>query len=180
MKNEKWIVFTFISQITQNSLDIALLNVVSLQSHLVLNKWVYSQIISLVNGYIGKKKFYIHDRIKENLYICTLLVHYLIWVRYNESSHWFSRISQIFYACVIVPLRFARIVIRPKVLFIRGNQKVTLSCIVLSVKIRGICGRRNIILLTSNSRYSLFIFHYSLRLWRFSNSEGSPSPTERA
>ena len=155
----------------------AVLNVVSLQSHLVLNKWVYSQIISLVNGYISKKKFYIHDRIKENLYICTLLVHYLIWVRYNESSHWFSRISQIFYACVIVPLRFARIVIRPKVLFIRGNQKVTLSCIILSVKIRG---RRNIILLTSNSRYSLFIFHYSLRLWRFSNSEGSPSPTERA
>ena len=49
----------------------AVLNVVSLQSHLVLNKWVYSQIISLVNGYISKKKFYIHDRIKENLYICT-------------------------------------------------------------------------------------------------------------
>ena len=162
MKNEKWIVFTFISQITQNSLDIALLNVVSLQPHLVLNKWVYSQIISLVNGYIGKKKFYIRDRIKENLYICTLLVHYLIWVRYNESSHWFSRILQILYVYVIVPLRFARIVIRPKVLFIRENQKVTLSCIILSVKIRGICGRRNIILLTSNSRYSLFIFHYSL------------------
>ena len=76
----------------------------------------------------------------------------ITWVRYNESSHWFSRISQIFYVCVIVLLRFARIVIRPKVLFIHGDQKVTLSCIILSVKIRGICGRRNIILLTSNSR----------------------------
>ena len=130
----------------------AVLNVVSLQSYLVLNKWVYSQIISLVNGYISKKKFYIHDRIKENLYICTLLVHYLIWVRYNESSHWFSRISQIFYVCVIVLLWFTQIFIRPLVLFIRENYSVTLSCIIFSVKIRGICGRKNIILLTSNSR----------------------------
>ena len=39
----------------------AVLNVVSLQSHLVLNKWVYSQIISLVNGYISKKKFSIYN-----------------------------------------------------------------------------------------------------------------------
>ena len=44
-----------------------------------------------------------------------------MWVRYNESSHWFSRISQIFYVCVIVLLRFTQIFIRPLVLFIREN-----------------------------------------------------------
>ena len=32
-----------------------------------------------------------------------------------------SQISQIFYVCVIVLLRFTQIFIRPKALFIRGN-----------------------------------------------------------
>ena len=82
-----------------------------------------------------------------------IIVRYLTWVRYNESSHWFSRISQIFYVCVIVLLRFTQIFIRPLVLFIRENYRVTLSCIIFSVKIRGICGRKNIILPTSNSCY---------------------------
>ncbi len=64
--------------------------------------------------------------------------------RYNESSLGFSRISQIFYVCVIVLLRFTQIFIRPKVLFIRGNYRVTSGCcIILSVKIRGICGEKN-------------------------------------
>ena len=40
-------------------------------------------------------------------------------------------------------LRFTQIFIRPKVLFIRGNYRVTLSCcIILSVKICGIRGKK--------------------------------------
>ena len=68
-------------------------------------------------------------------------------------------------------LRFSRIIIRPSALFIRENYRVTLSCITFSVKICGICGRKNIILLTSNSRlfkkrknklYLLRNYHYFL------------------
>nr|DAK41650.1 MAG TPA: hypothetical protein [Caudoviricetes sp.] len=52
-------------------------------------------------------------------------------------------------------LRFTQIFIRLKVLFIRGNYRVTLShCIIHSVKIRGICGRNfTYIELTSNKSF---------------------------
>ena len=50
--------------------------------------------------------------------------------------------------------------------FIGENYRITLSCIIFSVKICGICGRKNIILLTSNSlNCYLSMFYNSPPAW---------------
>ena len=47
------------------------------------------------------------------------------------SAHSWVCETQIFYVCVIVLLRFTQIFIRLKVLFIRGNYRVMLSCCII-------------------------------------------------